>query len=590
MNRNKVLFVMLFIASFVNAQVPRWAVHPNYSNIELMGNGYYVVTKDNKIGIIDSKESVVVPIEYDSISSFRDHLALLYKDGKFVAYTNDKGNVVDVSQNRFKIKGDRVFIDSHLLVYNETGYYFINGANDAILGPYAKAYPFSEGYAKVIVPKSKKHIMDGEGFEKYLSKNDDIMFFPIFGNAQDDANDMVDFVTSVSNGKSIVVVKKRVYEFDMKNNTMVAISLDGTDDKKARVFTKSRPVELRSDYENGYYVPLQKGQIEVDSLLRLRKIIYDGNVVHKNTIIPQKEKELESSLNSISYTSTNLFGISYNRREILPAQFHGIKTCLGNEAVVKSGSNYGVIKICEDDQYQIILNNNDDIGFEHKTAKADIKIVCPPFMDPALVSLSSEDENCQINVETRKENKNVETSMLSYECLLNMPEDIDQELTPANITVSMNYDGLKFVSKKITFNTWYINNYSLEAVRHPISNSILSMDIIIKNNSSDTRNYYKNVTVESDDSIVTTIDKITEGIYNVKIFGWKNDLVRFNINIMEDGCPTITYPFRFEIKNNTEVKQESKEKPKIVSITKSKSQSTPKKRITKEPKKIYIPN
>ena len=295
-------------------------------------------------------------------------------------------------------------------------------------------------------------------------------------------------------------------------------------------------------------------------------------------------------MKSLTYYDSPLLGLSYDNKEILPAQFESVKEVIGNEAIVKSNGKYGAVKIEDKEQYQLILNDNVDIGFEHKTAMAKLKAVCPPFMIPSLVLLSSEDGNCQINVETRAENKNIESSTLTYDCTLTIPDEIDLNLTPANVSIGMVYDGLKYVSRTIKYNAWYINNYSVEIVRHPVSNSILNIDVIVRNSNSNNRNYFKTVSLETNDSIISTISKVTEELYAVKIYGWKSNVINFDINVMEDGCPTLEYPFRFEVRNNVEAKRTKSEptntiatvKPKVKKVTSSKS--------SKEVKKVYVPN
>ena len=590
MKRNLIIAALLLFVVNIYAQIPNWAVHPNYTDIKLLGNGYYVVSKDGKYGILNSSEQEVIPLMYDSISPFRDHLALLFINNEFVAYTNDKGILYDVSQENYVVGENALFRDGHLLVVNKKGYYFINGETHAVLGPYSSAFPFSEGYAKVNIPKSNKHIFDGTNYCKYLSVKDEIIELPIEDATTEEKNNMVDFISTVSNGKSIVVIKKRVYEYDVKANSLTPLSSDGTDNKKSRLFTNERPIRITKGNDDGCCIQLQKGEMEFDSFMRLIRINSHGNLIKQNKVIPVEEKKSESLLRSLTYYGSPLLGISYDNKEILPAQFESVKEIIGNEAVVKSNGKYGVVKIEEKEQYQLILNDNVDIGFEHKTAIAKLKAVCPPFMIPSQVLLSSEDESCQINVETRAENKNIESSTLTYDCTLTIPDEIDLNLTSANISIGMIYDGLKYVSRTLKYNAWYINNYSVEIVRHPVSNSVLNLDVIVRNSNSNNRNFFKTVSLETNESIISTISKVTEELYAVKIYGWKNDVINFDINVMEDGCPTLEYPFRFEVRSNVEAKQTKSEptntiatvKPKVKKVTSSKS--------SKEVKKVYVPN
>ena len=103
MKRNLIIVALLLLATSVHAQIPNWAVHPNYTDINLLGNGYYIVSKNGKYGMLNSLEDEVIPIVYDSISPFKEHFALLFNNKKFVAYTNDRGNLYEVSTDRLSM-------------------------------------------------------------------------------------------------------------------------------------------------------------------------------------------------------------------------------------------------------------------------------------------------------------------------------------------------------------------------------------------------------------------------------------------------------------------------------------------------------
>ena len=73
-----ILFAILFgPALCLKAQIPFWAIHPNYTSITMLGNGLYVVSQNGKYGMLNSDEEVIVPLIYDGISAFSSHTALL---------------------------------------------------------------------------------------------------------------------------------------------------------------------------------------------------------------------------------------------------------------------------------------------------------------------------------------------------------------------------------------------------------------------------------------------------------------------------------------------------------------------------------
>lgn len=574
--KRKILFAILFCPALcLMAQIPYWTIHPNYTSICILGNGLYVVSQNDKYGMLNSDEEVIVPLKYDSISSFKSHTALLYQGGKFVAIVNDKGKVTDVASKSYSPLEGCLFSDGYLPVINNSGCFYIKAETGESIGPYSDERPFYEGYAVVKEPKSLKHIFDGSSVLKCLSAETGMPITISYDKSDDED---LDFISSVSNGKSIVVIKKRVFEYDYRNGLITPLSSDGTDNKKSRVYVSERPVVLTKT-EKGFSIQLKQGLMTFDSQLRLTGIQYNGQEL--KTYEPPKEKnpEFKSPFGYLSYNDTKLFGLSYNEKEFLPAQFEEIGLLWGNDALVKSDGKYGVISVDTKNSCKYMLNDNFDIGFEHKALKTNVKVVCPPYMKLPLMSLTSFDENCIINTDTRKESSNVESVVLSYDCTLSIPEKIGLERTPCYATLGLKYDGLKYVPQEISFNTWYINNYTVELPKHRVTDEVLDVDILVKNNTSGVQAFFKDVAIEAEDSVSCTITKITEELYNARLYGWKSEKVNFNIDVTEDACPTITYGFSLDVKPY----KDNKKQPEAVVVEKPVAQA----KVKRAPKKNH---
>ena len=124
-----------------------------------------------------------------------------------------------------------------------------------------------------------------------------------------------------------------------------------------------------------------------------------------------------------------------------------------------------------------------------------------------------------------------------------------------------------------------------------MANQILDVDVLVKNSTTSGQAFFKDVSIEAEDSVSCSITKITEELYNARLSGWKSDKVNFNIDVTEDGCPTITYGFSLDIKSHNDKKnqQESVSVEKPVSQAKvkrapKKNQAVPK----KEEKKKFV--
>jgi hypothetical protein len=566
----------------VGAQVPRWVLHPKYDNIEMLGNGFYLVTNNGRTGVMNASEKEVVPLQYDKVSPFNTHYALVYKDGRFVGYMSDQGRVKEFPAGQYQVAEQPSFYDGYLVVSNINGYFYLRASDDEVIGPFTGAMPFTEGYAVVKVPNNPKKVLGGDYTIQVLSAKTGKLERLNLGEYD---TDDVDFISGVSNGKSIIVLKKRFHEYDFSKGTLTPIHIDGNiANKKSRVMANERPVQVMSG-ENGFLVQFKTGQMTFDPLMRLTSIEYVGQG-KKGVDVPEVAKEEKKSpIQSKAFPGTDLLGLNYNGKEILSAQFEKVSALWGNEAQVMTGGKYGILSVDPDHSCRFVLNDNMAIGFEHKTATTNIKAVCPPYMKPSLMTLNSEDENCHINIDTRKENTNVETAVLSYQCSMDIPEEIGLDKSSTNTKFALNYDGLKLTAKVLPFDTWYVNNYTVQIMKHNIEGSVLNAEILVNNGAMGGKNFFRDVQVEAEDSVVCNLTKITEEMYQARFYGWKDGTLRFSVDITEDGCPTLSYARSIAINTGKKTGKSEEEAP-VVAQAKIKRKAKARPAARKEEKKV----
>gem|GEM_PF-3669533 len=580
--KNIVLAALLFMTTSVGAQVPRWVLHPKYDNIEMLGNGFYLVTNNGRTGVMNASEKEVVPLQYDKVSPFNTHYALVYKDGRFVGYMSDQGRVKEFPAGQYQVAEQPSFYDGYLVVSNINGYFYLRASDDEVIGPFTGAMPFTEGYAVVKVPNNPKKVLGGDYTIQVLSAKTGKLERLNLGEYD---TDDVDFISGVSNGKSIIVLKKRFHEYDFSKGTLTPIHIDGNiANKKSRVMANERPVQVMSG-ENGFLVQFKTGQMTFDPLMRLTSIEYVGQG-KKGVDVPEVAKEEKKSpIQSKAFPGTDLLGLNYNGKEILSAQFEKVSALWGNEAQVMTGGKYGILSVDPDHSCRFVLNDNMAIGFEHKTATTNIKAVCPPYMKPSLMTLNSEDENCHINIDTRKENTNVETAVLSYQCSMDIPEEIGLDKSSTNTKFALNYDGLKLTAKVLPFDTWYVNNYTVQIMKHNIEGSVLNAEILVNNGAMGGKNFFRDVQVEAEDSVVCNLTKITEEMYQARFYGWKDGTLRFSVDITEDGCPTLSYARSIAINTGKKTGKSEEEAP-VVAQAKIKRKAKARPAARKEEKKV----
>lgn len=582
MMKNIVLAALLFMTTSAGAQVPRWVLHPKYDNVEMLGNGFYLVTNNGRTGVMNANEKEVVPLQYDKVSPFNTHYALVYKDGRFVGYMSDQGRVKEFPAGQYQVAEQPSFYDGYLVVSNINGYFYLRASDDEVIGPFTGAMPFTEGYAVVKVPNNPKKVLGGDYTIQVLSAKTGKLERLNLGEYD---TDDVDFISGVSNGKSIIVLKKRFHEYDFSKGTLTPIHIDGNiANKKSRVMANERPVQVMSG-ENGFLVQFKTGQMTFDPLMRLTSIEYVGQG-KKGVDVPEVAKEEKKSpIQSKAFPGTDLLGLNYNGKEILSAQFEKVSALWGNEAQVMTGGKYGILSVDPDHSCRFVLNDNMAIGFEHKTATTNIKAVCPPYMKPSLMTLNSEDENCHINIDTRKENTNVETAVLSYQCSMDIPEEIGLDKSSTNTKFALNYDGLKLTAKVLPFDTWYVNNYTVQIMKHNIEGSVLNAEILVNNGAMGGKNFFRDVQVEAEDSVVCNLTKITEEMYQARFYGWKDGTLRFSVDITEDGCPTLSYARSIAINTGKKTGKSEEEAP-VVAQAKIKRKAKARPAARKEEKKV----
>ncbi len=542
-----ILSLLLLIAANLRAQIPTWVLHPSYDAVKPLRSGYFVITKNGKQGILNGQEKEVVPIKYDKIDFFNNDTGLLYNNDHFVGYVSNNGVVKDVEDKNFKPVCLNRFSNGYLAVSNITGYYYLSEKNDTPLGPFTYAYPFSEGYAWVRVPKSAKHILDGSYTFDVLSAETGTSAQLALGNYD---KDDIDFISTSSNGKCIIVLKKRFYEYDYKSETLTPLSTDNNpENKSSRVTALERPVAYTAEGDR-FRIQFKQGSMTFDPMMRLTSISYTGQPT-QTFEVPQPEViTYESPIVPITFNDTKLLGLKYLNKDVLAAQFEEVTRRWDDFALVKQNGKYGVLQFDPKHTCRLILNENKDIGFEHKMTTADIKVICPPYMQLPLMTLSSLDKNCTINIDTRQENSNIETSALSYNCMMEIPKNLGIKKMASSASFAINYDGLKFTPTVIPFNTWYINNYTVQLLSHQLNGQVLTADILVKNTGQNNEGNYFEVSIQTSDSTVCEFNKVTEELYSARLSEFTENTVNFSVEITEDGCPPLSYPFSVNVKGN----------------------------------------
>lgn len=549
------------LSSSVDAQIAKWLVRPTYDHIEMNDGRLLKVVSNGRIGLINKDGKEVLPTEFDSITSFKEDRALLFKNGVFYGITDPQGRVISLQHKGYKLcHGANHYYSGLLLVTLNQQFFFLNKEGEQTYGPYADAYPFFDGHAcvKSYVDYRKK---PNETF--YDCINTDGVPFRLEGYDKEDIN----FMSSFNGGKAVIVIKKRFYIINAKNYKLTPISTDSTTNKKSLVVSESKEMQVHKN-EEGYLALAKNGKFFFDHFMRLKFVKLLGNDPIAIDFPTEKKRTFTSSFGKTN--NNNQSGLTFEGKVLLPPQFEDVLHMEDVLAIVKIDGKCGVITVDKDNSFLFKLNNNENIGFNHQFYDAKLTALMPPYIKCASATVTSHSKDCEIQIESRTESENVERNTLGYNCHLSIPSDLTDTLTTHDYFYSLKYDGLLSIPHKVTISEWYVKYYEvkLSNTNFTISSASDTISVefdLIKTDvaRNDESNYFKNIEiVASNFSEQPILNKITENHYSFQISGINQERINFSVRITEVGCPSIEYPFEMVF-----VRPKPREKNKKTTVT-----------------------
>lgn len=561
MNKRILLSIMFVcILTSVDAQIAKWMVHPNYDQIEMLDCGLIKVSTNGKIGLLNNIGKEILPLKYDSITTFKEGRALLFNNSTFCAIVDMQGDVIDIANKHYTVsENDSSYSFGYLLVKKNNQYFFIDTRGVEAYGPFAEAYPFFDGIARVKSYVNPLKNLEDTYYE-YIKAGEGPVILP-----DTDKGD-ISFLSSFNEGKAIVALKKRFYTIDAKSFEMIPLSTDSALSKKSIVVAIEKQI-VPSVNEGYYMVAAKNGTFTFDAYIRLVRMELLNNEPQNYMFKQEVTKKHSSSFSIIG--KNNKFGLDYKGQNVLPPQFDKVLSLKDNFAVVKSDNKYGVVTVDEKNHIRFKLNNNEHIGFTHQYYETMLAVMLPSYIKCSSAVVTSKSDDCEIQTETRTENENVEGNTLGYKCRLSIPQDLADTLTTHSYRYALKYDGLTSVDYTVSIPEWYVKYYEVELKStnlslNPTDSVNIEFDLIKTDVArNDEANYYKNVELVSlNYAGKLTLNKITENHYSFRLPGIDQERVMFSVKITERGCPSIEYPFEMVF-----VKPKPKEKNKATTVT-----------------------
>lgn len=547
------LLLFLCFAGALNAQVAKWMMEPEYDSITVNEVGLLEVSLDGKVGLADRAGRVILPIEYDEIGEFSEGYAVLHQDGSFCGITDISGNVTPVSIDEGVrlmglCEGTEYFSCGRLIVRirsgGRTGYGYMSTNGFIIGGPYAEAYPFSEGYAVIKRYTDNASVLTWDMVDVNCS--------PVDLGGERKTNIML--ISSFRDGEAIVQLRNRFYTISTDNFVPQQIYADSTASRRSMVV----------DDPNRPHTLLDNGRLWVRTLndralytfgrdMRLMSYSYnlgDEVVFEDEPEIPREVGEPQFS----AFEESGLYGLNYCGELLLPAQFEAVEVLEEHFAIVRSGGKVGVVEADANATIRFRINNDVQLSFRHqKLADIGITVEMPSFMPDDSV-LVSEDSDFTLDGSTHDCVHKTHGTYITCNCIIDIPEEIDQSHLDVRHSYHFHIEYAGLVSKtyEVFVDEHYDKYYSIEmGTQHSeitALGEVINIEFKIGDSFADrdTQAYSKDVKVYKRlaDGTLEELDCVstTGTLYSFDI-AIDSEIIDFVIDIIEVGCPAIRYPY-----------------------------------------------
>ena len=570
-----ILSPLLLAAASLQAQVAQWIVPPAYEHVEMPEGGNIAITDSANTYTIWSLGGKRLHTTTDNVFPMSEGMVVTTSvyDDKISGLFNADGSAVPFEPLRLGWAYP-CYHNGYLLVFDGHYFYYMNTSGEVVTDEYFRAYPFSHGYAAVFSyenPRKQK-----SPYYEFIDSQLQPVSLQLEGKPLSRGD--VEFASSVNDeGMAVVVVKRKFYRFDAataelkplfatpdETNVKNQLKLDG--DVQQNTISRGDSTVMRAKCGRDQVV------ITFDYVMKPVAMTV-GLQRHEYPTAPDVIRSYSDHMAKTPDDATGPFGLSWDEREVLPPQFKEIPLIAGDKAIVCLDGKYGLLQMHPDDHFRFSLNKGDALGFRHKRFETTIRLDVPSYVSSNATTIDM-DGVAGITVDKiSRETKNTEYgNYVQYECVLDIPQGITDELSPISFTANINYDGLRAEPTPFTANVWHSQYYNVEIYEKEtaIADGTLSFtsDIDPKRLAGEAV-YPYTVTLNTDKQF-ELVEKVSETRYKWKVFGLKEGMNTVSVQIQEEGCPPATVSFDVEY-----VKRTAKSGQDKVVVTKKKPKPQP---------------
>lgn len=550
MKFKNLLLLVFFLAGNVHAQVAQWLIPASYNKLEIDNEMGLIITDSINKKVIWDFDGRRLADTSDELFSFSNDIAVTIKPetNNVTGFINKDGKYTKINEYQIAY-GHPYFSDGYLLVLEDNYFRFIDKKGNFTNSKYVKAFPYSNGYAACYTYK------DWGRWKKpsFFLIKDDSSRVPFTFNGKPIDDDDIEFVSSVNDeGIAVVVAKQKLYLFN------------GNDMSLSAVFANDTETNLRNQAKLEQEIPTsafleRKGKLRLEAYCgKTDKVVFSFNqffvpesitINGKETIYKKKETTAqlyESPLRISKEGDKQGLIISTDYTEVLPPQFEDILVCIDDKAIVKLSGKYGMVKVIKDKTFRLSMNKGNDIPFRHRKYETVVRADLP-------VEISSENTRIEIDPKTgceidmtSKEYRDTESgNFVQYNCVLNIPSDLSDSISEISYPVQVLYDGL--ISPVIPFMVkgWHYKYFYVDAVdsETTVSDGTFSFTFnIVADRSIGEDVYPWDVTINAD-TLKTEIERLSETRYKCKIYSLNEGANNIIINVTEQGCPPVPFPY-----------------------------------------------
>ncbi len=551
MKRRLFILLTFCIALSSNAQIAKWMIPAVYDTIRMENNGYIIVTDSVFSQIIWSYNARRLAITEDSLMHFRNNYGITVRPGHetITGFYDRYGNFTSL-KNCKVTHHYPYFMDGFLLVQEGPLMHFVNTDGKMKGFKYSNAYPFSNGYASGTTFKN----MDRQRDPYNVLISTDHEPVPLVVDGRELSSEDIDFISSVNDeGIGVVVAQKKVFFFHADNKTLTPVFSDkdeisGTEQVKIDG-GMIKSLLSQPDGSSVLYANSGKGKeisILFDPIMIPLSIMYkSGEYVYRRKA---SEEEIRTPLQTME--KDGKLGIMWPdlfNAEILPPQFNDVPLLYEDRAFVKVGRKYGMVEVNLDDSFRLTLNRGDNIPFRHQKLKTVIRLDMPVGITSEKTQIEvNPGTGCEVDL-TSIEGRDTEAgNYIQYNCVLDIPDNLpDDELMEISYPVQVKYQGLLSPIISVKASAWHYKFYNIVVNESEIAikDGEVSFTFDIDAERLPGEEMYPFIVAIKTNNLQTEIEKISETKYKCKAKGLANGVNAISVQVFEEGCPPVSYPF-----------------------------------------------